>query len=189
MKAKIMVVGLALVGTIVAAQAGGVPGTAHADVSIFAKGRCYICMALAPSIQISSTQLYESDTFYTFTVGVAGSRFPQGDPVHIDLVYTLPDGITTPDGAPLPAGPYTVASTDTQASYERIYPLGNGQVVHVEAGHVSAILTSVPVCTNLDTPTYTFQVIATDMATGKSYATIPSDMPATPCNSLRMVSY
>ena len=184
-----MVTGLALVGTLVAGLAGGASRTAHADVSVVGKGRCYICMALAPSIQISSTQLYESDTYYTFTAGVTGSRFPQGDAVHIDLVYTLPDGVTTPDGASLPAGPYTVASTDTQASYERTYPLGNNQVVHVEAGHVSAILTSVPVCTNLDTPTYTFQVIATDLATGRRYATTPSEMPATPCNSLQMVSY
>lgn len=200
MKAKTMVASLALVGTLVAGLAGGASRAAHADVTIF-KGECYICTALAPSIQISSMRQNDlgypkpdggTGLFSTFTFGVKGSAFPQGDPMHIDLIYTLPDGITTPDDAPLAAGPYTAASMDTQASYERTYPVGNGQYIHVEAGRVFAFLTSVPVC---ESPFVdlafrpSFQVVATDMATGRTYATTPSDLPYTGCPTEYPVSY
>lgn len=201
MKAKTVAVGLALVGTLVAGLVGGASRTAHADVSIFAKGPCYFCVALAPSIQSSSTRQNDlgypkpdggTGLFSTFTFGITGSAFPQGDPVHIDLIYTLPDGITTLDDAPLAAGPYTAASTDSQASYERTYPVGNGQYIHVEADRVSAFLTSVPVCESpfVDVASRpSFQVVATDMAKGRTYATTPSDLPYTGCPTEYPVSY
>ena len=195
-----MLAGFALMGTLAAGLAGGAPRAAHADSSINERQPCYICEVFGPSIDLTSTQLNEiaytkSDdqpgSFYTFTAAVNGSKFPPGDPVHIELVYTLPDGMTTPDGSPLPAGPYTAASADTLASYARTYPLGNGQVVHVAAGHIGATLAAAAVCSNLDTPDFPFQVVATDTATGRTYTTAASAANRlwTNCDFLGTITY
>lgn len=174
MRAKTLLAGIVLTGTIAASIAGGVLHGAHA-------------ISPAPST-------YDVvNPFNPVSVEVVGTRFTPGGAVHLDLIEApetlapepTPDGSTGPIGTPastptpetVPGTPQVVASLDTRAARTTYIPNGHGIVFTRAGGYFDVTLTP----TARGCGMFFMWTVATDEATGATSATRGEEY-GTSCN-------
>lgn len=151
MKVRILVAGVALVGTMVASLAGGVPRPAHAGTT-------------TPYIQT-----WQSDT-NPWSGAVIGSSFTPGGVVHIDLEFSDADLGTDYHY-------YSAGSMDIRAARTTYVPNGHGIVFTRVGGYFTTEIAPAPgstLCGMGVEKYYYFYMVATDVATGKT-ATSPQE--------------